>query len=167
MPNFSLNHKTGFHAFKGIPENVQEFNETMAFFLEEQAKLDGKRVSAQRIANVRKIFDGLEQTRKLAEREGKSDLLEVLDRKSEELEHYRSELETGERLMKEFTTLMSRVVLSSDKYVVRAKKFLTGNKSQEILDLENFLIDYDLKSSDFDHYDLERLKRYGVTISAD
>lgn len=165
MLNFVTRDTSGFHSFKGTPENLQELDETLAFFLGEQIKFDSKRLSRQRITNLKKLFTGLAQTRKLAEQESKNDLLEEVNRKSKELEHYNSELELGEALMKQFTSLMSRVVESSDRFIIKAKKFLTGDKPKAVFDLENFLEDNNLKLSDFDEYDVERLKKYEVNFN--
>lgn len=164
MLNFITKDRSGFHSFKGVPENIQEFDETITFFLAEQTKLDGKRASRQRIANLKRLFDGLAQTRKLAEQEGKNDLLVAVERNSQELEHYKTELESGRELMKEFASLMDDVVTSSDKFIIKAKKYITGDKPQAVRSLEKFLQDNGLTPSDFDDEDVERMRRFEVSF---
>ncbi len=165
--SYEVKSTSGFHSFKGTPENLEELDETLSFFLEEQKKFDGKRLSGQRIANLKKIFDGLEQTRLLAEQRSEGDLLEEVDRRSKELEHYRVELEEAKELAYKFWHLMDMVVKSSNKFIVKVRISLMGGKSKAVRNLEKFLDDNNLKVSDFDEDDIERLRRYEIGVKTD
>ncbi len=164
MLNFVIRNKSGFNSFKGVPENTQELQETVTYFLEKQIQFDGKKVSRQKVANLKKIFEGLEQTKDLANERRNKDLLAEEESKSKEMELYRASFKRENELLQEFDTLLGEVSVSSDRFIVKAKKVLTGAKSKAVLNLEKFLNDNNLAPADFDDHDVERLKRDDVSF---